>query len=1393
MDVIVPRTVTAVRWDGKPAIRSKLSDFRNARFYVLLGSPGLGKTTAFRTEAERLEDSLYLTARQVVRSNTRPRSEWQGKTLFIDGLDEVRAGRQDVRELLDCILDCLDRLGGPPSRLSCRSAAWLAKNDAEAIRDAGYDHPLILQLDPLTEEDVREILGHHLGKASYDFFEEAHDRGVQGLLDNPQSLEMLMKATANGHDWPQSRVETFNRACLELATEVNDEHRAAVCYEKVPENDPPASRSRVLDAASHITALYLLAGKHGIAWGHADVADPDKVLLINEVLGGDWTRPAWESALFVPQPPAPGFPHDLLAYVDGAEPPAPKKLTPGTQLPKHEHVAEYLAARHLTKVLEEGAILSRVLSLLTAGGGVPSPLRGVAAWLAALCPDARRPLIDLDPVGVMAYGDIGVFNEHERAHLLGQLVVHPGPSSDPWNFPDTALVGLASPRTIDDLREYMAGSDRSEHVQKAVSLILRGVAAAPLRCGGQLLGKNLLTTARDATWLPHVRHSALAAAIKLSADPEDLAMRLQLLQDVSTGEVDDPVGNLRAHLVRDLHPSRLAPKKVWDYVPIPVSPTIAYVLSQSSPMHCGQLLDALHARTTQPDHIWDDSLNSLVWDLLARAIEADDDSIRVARVYDWIELAVFDWGSRTWNSVQPDIEIHALLGVTDPVHVVQQWLANRPAFQQELLVEFLRRHEQQVDLALEAREYRQIVFGAGYPEDFHEWCIQQALTVSADLENAARWLITCAVEQSRHSVSSEEWLPAALRQVDDNPVLVAQLKGLAQHDLKIRRREMQYRTRRPNRKTALASEVLEHRDALLTGTGPLDLLVRLGQAYFDDFGDDAADGTERLRTALAKRVDATDVALNALVRVTASEGGPDIQEIMRLDSERRFAIWAMPFLAGLDILGCRGDDVLAVLGKGLERAVCCYLATPVGGQEMPAWFLDVLESRPDTVANVLVKLHRNRIQSKMDDSVLQKIVADEHCRGAVQLALPELLKAFPAKGYGVQLPLLREVLVAAIRYLPEEVTRRVRNRRGIRDMNEAQRVTWLGAGVAVAPDEFASVAVAFVEEGRDARTQHLVDVLHAVWKANPGRPLFDAATDTVAKAVASLVSALGRRRSPFWSGVGVGTAGLVVMDNASTLIEHMIGCLAKNPTRTAGCELDRLSNDSELNGWRNELTEAVERQQALHYRTAQEIPTVEEVKTVLRDGPPANAADLAALVVDRLERLAREIRDSSTDDWQHYWNEDKGKPEDRRPPWPKDENPCRDALLSALRPRLPDGVDARREASYAGNARADIRVCFSPHAIPIEIKKSSHRELWSAMRNQLIKKYARDPESAGHGIYVVLWFGSNGPEPAKTPPQGSRPKDARELARRLEEQLSDAEKHRINVVVIDVSRPVSRR
>lgn len=184
-------------------------------------------------------------------------------------------------------------------------------------------------------------------------------------------------------------------------------------------------------------------------------------------------------------------------------------------------------------------------------------------------------------------------------------------------------------------------------------------------------------------------------------------------------------------------------------------------------------------------------------------------------------------------------------------------------------------------------------------------------------------------------------------------------------------------------------------------------------------------------------------------------------------------------------------------------------------------------------------------------------------------------------------------------------------------------------------------------------------------------------------------------------------------------------------------------------------------------------------------GTPANAGDFAALLVNKLEELAIEIRHGNTDDWKQYWKvDDHGRATD-----PRHEDPCRDALLSDLRQRLVAGVDAQPEGHYADDKRADIRVAYGDWAIPIEIKKNNHPQLWSAIKKQLIAKYTRDPRSSGFGIYVVLWFGAE--HTRVVPPCGHHPKPdtPKELKRCLEEELTDEQRQMIRVVVIDVSCP----
>ena len=126
-----------------------------------------------------------------------------------------------------------------------------------------------------------------------------------------------------------------------------------------------------------------------------------------------------------------------------------------------------------------------------------------------------------------------------------------------------------------------------------------------------------------------------------------------------------------------------------------------------------------------------------------------------------------------------------------------------------------------------------------------------------------------------------------------------------------------------------------------------------------------------------------------------------------------------------------------------------------------------------------------------------------------------------------------------------------------------------------------------------------------------------------------------------------------------------------------------------------------------------------DVIAVLDNEAPANVADLSALTIEHLREISKNVRDGNTSEWRQYWNVNSHD----RPLDPKPEDACRDALLSVLKTRIgPLNINAQSEARYADDKRSDIRVSFDGFNVPVEIKKSCHRDLWSAVRTQLIAK-----------------------------------------------------------------------
>ena len=1379
--IFVPRTCTEIREEDSrhPSEGSSraLEDFREKDAYVLLGAPGAGKTTSFKQEAAECPGGHYVTARDFT-TLADNRQKWRDGTLFVDGLDETRAGSTDGRTPLDNIRTKLNGLERPRFRLSCREADWFGANDKDHLKAVSRDGNItVLRLDPLSDDDIREILHMRPGIGDPDaFIAKAREKGIDGLLANPQSLGMLA-AAVTGHIWPETRMGTFELACRTLLCEHNKEHQIA--------KPDSVGIPRLMKAAGRLCTVQLLTGGAGYTL-IGDGSDPGYPGL---------AKIPWENRKIL---------RDVLD-TKLFEAPAENRITP-----VHRQIAEFLAAIYLARLIDSGLPATRVLAMMTGHDGVVlSELRGLSAWLAAHSKPSRADIIARDSLGTVLYGDVRGFSTDEKRQVLECLEREA--KRNPWFVGgirmDSRLGDIVTPDMEKEFRKILDHPARDDARQSFV-LILIGmlVHGKPLPGLADLMSKVV----RDDKWKQGVKHSALEVLVGRRENGQPATAPLvALLADVNAGLISDPDDDLLGSLLIELYPAKLSATEVLQYLRTPKKASYfgTYHLfwtskapENSTSDQLAELLDALVARYGQPrvevqTHPQPDRLLRCVpLVVLSRFLKTSKEEVDPNRLFDWL-------GAATWvGDWDHDIGIGA-----QEAGQIADWLRSRPELCKSLIELGLKRCVDSAECTTVSEfnlcmfmEERRMLFRAARPSDFGAWCLDQA--IAAEDRNAAIWLMGRVAEAVHGHLDDKSLSREVVERRIVEPVVLKKafmerLRELEKHDAFERDSQDTQETRENQLQRQWRDRVTPHEGELRENRGQPALLYNLAKVYLGGFVNVRGNTPrDRLRNLLDNDDDLIEAVLDGFRGSIRRSDVPSADEIIRLGVRNQTHHLALPIVAGLEET-VRTQPNISLDEMQIRLALAIHYTVPLWplytgrnappADRPPSWLPLLLKSHPHVVADVLIRSARSMLHNGMNSvaGLYELAHSPDHAEVARLASLP-LLKAFPVRCTERQLLSLSILLHAALLHCEKTSFLPLMNRKlAHRSMNVAQRVYWLAAGLLVSPNTYLEKLESYVARSQ-RRVWRLAEVIAAIYNVPP--ELIQRMDIPALKLLIRLIGSYCRpftfSSDPDGSDSEEGGSVTPAMEAGLRILEF-INRLALIPSLAATEALESLSADDNLLHWRSQLIDAAYRQNAIRHEAEFHHCDIGQVLQVLDNLRPTNAADLAALTTEYLNKISRNIRDGNTSDWRQYWNVD----QHNRAQNPKPEDACRDALLSVLQNGLKRlGIDTQPEGRYADDKRSDIRVSYGGFNVPVEIKRSDHRSLWSAIRKQLIAKYTRDPNASGFGIYLVFWFGEAYCQP---PESGLRPKSAAELEQRLRDTLSADEKLKISICVIDVAKP----
>jgi hypothetical protein len=1299
---------------------------------VILGDPGFGKSV-LTEQLGMLPGYRYVRAGSFVR-NANPQALLEGVScLVIDGLDEVAS--MAIGGGVDAVLSQLWRIGHPRFILSSREADWRGAADRVKIEDDYGQPATLLHLQPFARDDAERFLRANFpGLDPIALLDHLAERGLDDIYKNPLTLRLIGEVGSGSEPLPSSRAQLLERACTVMLREENERHQDAAHAQ--------LSVDQLLFAAGAHAAVQLLCDFNGVYAGAAGSV-PEGFVHVDAIA----VLPLSVGAHAV-----------LRTRLFKAEGEHRFQLV-------HRVVTEFLGARWLAGCFEMGVPDRRILGLLGSGGGVPTSLRGIHAWLAHFS-DALAPrCIAADPYAVLRYGDADTMPVAQARLLLAALkqlsTTDPYFRAEDWGRHPAAA--LMKSELKGDILDIIRNPGEHTHL---TFLLMEAMETSLL---ADELASELTEIMFDAARYFGERSRAANAlrsicAIddwsvtieRLLAMGDDDACRLawEQLNDVGLGMVPMPlvVRTLLAHI---------------GLSGTPVDPDddrldLAYISDKSLDTlilpQLGELLVELraaaeplleHASLSQKPQIVDIARTAAL-----RALKLDS-TIPAATIWHWLGWLPRNEGYRR--------EVEAAL---------YRWFADHDMTRREMQahVMFDAGYEHVRD-AMFALHY----YGSNLPftnadrATLLEVAEERARPLPVEIELLKELVL---LDRSGESGVSAEVHAVAARLGSHDAAFLAKLEEWTKpivYDWQSDQNER--RAKYAAERQSVYQQVRDRHaeQAADVAVGQANILHSPALAYLGRYSEFSREAPPEARVVTFLGETLGEEALQGFMASLLREDLPSAQQISESHAAGKHWFVEIVLVCGIAERIRRGivlDDISA------DAAQSAYMSwrrsresNIVGGVEIGK----PLEALVLTDEAATERFFRASIEPQLATRCAHVYDLYYLANGARWSSLAgrlaiEWLERFPKLPETVE----AELLNCASRNCARDplgafaIATRDRVHRDYQMM-----LAWLSLDFLVDFAEREADLASAAEEDREF-----------LWFIR-NRVSGEHDDPELRLSIPQRVFVIERFSHvwPRFARPSGSSSGDTNPWDATLFIERMAYGLAGEPSAEAAAALERLIGAAHAS-----YTDTLRHASALQRRGRRDHEytpaTLEQLRAIVENGLPESIDDMRAYFADRILDLDTRMRGSNTDMWQAYWAEGK----------PQSENFCRNRLVEHISGQLPQAIRFEPEMHMPGQKRADIAAIRNRVGLPVEIKGQWHPEVWTAPTEQLAARYTRDWHAEGRGAYIVLWFGDVPGKNLSVHPDGlARPNTPDDLRAMLVDRLPESLRDVIDIFVINVS------